>query len=178
MQLNLGAWRLISHLKGNPCESEAQTKLHKAKQQKKVEGQLHSVPINPWRETHTNFSISFSTPALLSMPGWVAELFCVVSREAQDRGSVWTSRPRNAACAGTPGQRTTEVEMTLNVLDQVHKRQQIIRKKMKERSSREEKKMNDEMRRSKNWFGIWQHNNMPNCAFVLKLQSPEDSNLA
>lgn len=50
----------------------------------KFESRLHSVQINPWRDT--NFSISFSTPALLSMPGWVAELFCVVSREARDQG--------------------------------------------------------------------------------------------
>jgi len=53
---------------------------------------------------------------------------------------VWTSSPRNVLLpqtkpvVRTPGQRRTEVEMTLNVLD-ILKWKQIIRKREKERKT-------------------------------------------
>lgn len=46
------------------------------------------------------------------------------------------SRRGHRAAARTPGQRRSEVEMTLNVLDKVHKRPHIIKREQVKREER------------------------------------------
>lgn len=60
------------------------------------------------------------------------------------------SRRGHRAAARTPGQRRSEVEMTLNVLDKVHKRPHIIK--------REQVKREDDGMIEKNGSGIWKSN--------------------